>query len=125
MAQHEYGNTPINSTGAVPVAAPSTATLFAELDSTRLGTNSFAPGQSRIFEVTYIVGAPAAAVWLVGSCTGTALNSGVDEVYLFTSAGLSQPFTLQQVLEKDYRLRVRQFSTTASGMGYISAVPLT
>ena len=38
MAWHDWGNKPINSTGVAVVAAPSTSSLIAELDSTMLGT---------------------------------------------------------------------------------------
>lgn len=124
MAWHDSGNKPINST-FVPVAAGSTATLYAELDSTQLGTASFVTGQSRIYQATYILGADTNATWQVGSCASTALNSGVDEFYPKTPTAQTAQYVVQHTLEKDHRLRVRQFSSAANGAAYISAVPLT
>ena len=124
MAWHDSGNRPINSTTSV-IAAGSTATLYAELDSTVLGTVAFAVGQSRIYQATYIMGADTNVTWQVGSCNSTALNSGVDEFFPKTPTGQSGQYVVQHVLEKDQRLRIRQASSGANGSGYISAVPLT
>lgn len=125
MAWHDSGNQPINSTGFTPVAAPSTSTLLAELDSTQLGTASFGAKQIRIFQVTYVLGADTNVTWQVGTCASTALNAGVDEFYPKTPTGQSGQYVMQHVLEKDYRIRARMFSTGAGGAAYISAVPLT
>lgn len=125
MAWHDRGNPPINSTGVAPIGAGSTSTLYAELDSTRLGTAGYRPGQSGLFQVTYIMGADTNVTWQVGSCASTALSAGVDEFYPKTPTGQSAQYVIQQTLEKDYRLRIRQFSTGANGAGYISAVQLT
>lgn len=124
MAWHAEGNPPINSTGFLPVAAGSTGTLYAELDSTQLGTVNFVTGQSRLFQVSYVMGADTNVTWQAGTCLSTALNAGVDEFYPKTATGQSAQFILQQSLEKDYRIRVRQFSSGAGGAAYISAVPL-
>lgn len=124
MAWHFSGNKPINSTGFAPVGAGSTSTLYAELDSTQLGTAFFKPGQSLLVQVTYIMGADTNCTWQVGTCASTALNAGVDEFYPKTPTGQSAQYVVQQVLEKDYRIRIRQNSTAANGAGYISAVPL-
>ena len=123
MSWHGDGNRPINSTTSVIVAG-STATLYAELDSTRLGTAFYKPGQSQVWQVTYIMGADTNVTWQVGSCTGTALSAGADEFFPKTPTGQSAQYVVQHTLEKDYRLRIRQFSSGASGCGYISAVPL-
>ncbi len=125
MAWHDSGNKPINSTGFVPIGAGSTATLYAELDSTQLGTAFFAAGQSRLFQVTYIMGADTNVTWQVGSCASTALSAGVDEFYVKTPTAQSAQYVMQHTLEKDHRLRIRQFSSGANGAAYISAVPLT
>lgn len=125
MAWHDSGNRPINSTGFAPVAAGSTATLYAELDSTQLGTAYFRPGQSMIAQVTYILGGDTNITWQVGTCASTALASGVDEFYPKTPVGQTGQYVIQHVLEQNYRIRVRQFSTGANGAAYISAVPLT
>lgn len=124
MAWHDSGNRPINSTTSV-IAAGSTATLYAELDSTQLGTAAFLAGQSRIYQATYIMGADTNVTWQVGSCSSTGLAAGVDEFFPKTPTGQSAQYVVQHVLEKDHRLRIRQASSGANGMGYISAVPLT
>lgn len=122
---HDWGNTPINSTGFTPVAAPSTATLIAELDSTRLGTANFAVGQSRLFQVTWIVGADTNATWQLESATSSSLADGVDVIFPKTPSGQSAQYVTFHVLEKDYRLRARQFSTAVNSAAYISAVAQT
>lgn len=121
----DSGNRPINSTGFAPVAAPSTSTLLAELDSTQLGTASFVPGQSRGVQVTWIIGADTNVTWQLEMSASTALNSGVDAIYPKTPTGQSGQYVTTHVLEKDYRLRARLFSTGANAAAYISAEPLT
>lgn len=125
MAWHDWGNKPINSTGVAVVAAPSTSSLIAELDSTMLGTVHFVSGQSRIFNVSYVLGADTNVTWQVGTCASTALNAGVDEFFPKTGTALSAQFVMQHTLEKDHRIRVRMASTGANASAYISAVPLT
>jgi hypothetical protein len=125
MAWHDWGNTPINSTGFVPVGAGSTTTLYAELDSTMLGTVNFKPDQKMLVQVTYILGADTNVTWQVGTCNSTALANGVDEFFPKTPTGQSAQYVTQHWLFKDYRIRARQFSTGANGAAYISAVPLT
>jgi len=124
MAWHFTGNKPVNSTGFAPVGAGSTSTLYAELDSTQLGTKNYQPGQSGIWQVTYVMGADTNVTWQVGTCASTALASGVDEFYPKTPTGQSAQYVMQHTLEKDHRIRVRQFSSGANGAAYISAVPL-
>lgn len=123
MSWHGDGNKPINSTSSV-IAAGSTATLFAELDSTVLGTASYAAAQHGIFQVTYIMGADTNVTWQAGSCNSTALNAGADEFFPKTPTAQTAQYVLQHVLTKDQRLRVRQQSSGAGGTAYISAVPL-
>lgn len=125
MAWHDSGNKPVNSTGFVPVGAGSTATLYAELDSTQLGTAYFNTGQSRLYQVTYVMGADTNVTWQAGTCASTALNAGVDEFYPKTPTGQSAQYVMQHTLEQNHRIRVRQFSSGANGAAYISAVPLT
>ena len=124
MAWHFSGNRPINSTGFAPVGAGSTATLYAELDSTQLGTANFATGQSMLVQVTYIMGADTNVTWQVGTCASTALSDGVDEFFPKTPTGQSAQYVVQHVLEKNHRIRIRQQSSGANGAAYISAVPL-
>ena len=129
MAWHDLGNKPISSTGFVPIAAGSTTALFAELDSTMLGTVNFTTGQSRLMQVTYILtgGSSVSAniTWQAGTCGSTATSAGVDEFYASVPPGQTAQYVLQHTIEKDYRIRVRQFSTGASGAAYIQAVALT
>jgi hypothetical protein len=124
MAWHDSGNKPVNSTSSV-IAAGSTATLYAELDSTMLGTKNYATGQSGLWQVTYIMGADTNVTWQAGTCNSTALANGVDEFFPKTPTGQTAQYVIQHVLEKDYRIRIRQFSSGAGGAGYISAVSLT
>lgn len=123
MAWHFSGNKPINSTTSV-IAAGSTATLYAELDSTVLGTAAFGPSQSQIFQVTYVIGADTNVTWQIGTCNSTALNAGVDEFFPKTPTGQSAQYVMQHTLERNQRIRVRQQSSGAGGSAYISAVPL-
>ena len=127
MAWHDIGNKPINSTGVTLQAAPSTATLLAELDSTMLGTVNFVPGQSRIFQVTYIIGGDTGLTWQIGTCASTALNAGVDEFFPKSASFQSGQYVVQHTLEKDHRIRCRLQSTgtAPNASAYISAVPLT
>lgn len=125
MAWGDFGNKPINSTGFAPVAGPSTSTLLAELDSSMLGTVNFVAGQSRIYQVTYILGADTNVTWQVGTCASTALSAGVDEFYPKSPTGQSAQYVVSHTLEKDHRIRARMFSTGANAAAYISAIPLT
>lgn len=126
MAWHDSGNKPINSTSSV-IGAGSTSTLYAELDSTVLGTAFFSPSgpQSRLFQVTYIMGADTNVTWQCGSCNSTALNAGADEFFPKTPTGQSGQYVIQQELTANQRLRIRQASSGANGSAYLSAVPLT
>lgn len=126
MAWGEFGNQPINSTSSL-ITAPSTSTLIAEIDSTQLGTQNFVAGQSRNYQVTYILGGDTGLTWQVGTCSSTALNAGVDEFFPKTATLQSAQFTLQHTLLVNYRIRARLVSTgTAPNCAaYISAVPLT
>lgn len=123
MSWHGEGNRPVNSTSSV-VAAGSTATLYAELDSTMLGTAFYDASRSQVWQATYIMGADTAVTWQVGSCASTALNSGLDEFFPKTPTGQTAQYVVQHELKKDQRLRIRQFSSGAGGAGYISAVAM-
>jgi hypothetical protein len=119
------GNTPINSTSA-PVAAPSTSTLLAELDSTQLGTKDFDATQSRLFRVSWVLGADTNVTWQCESALNTGLSSAsfVDVFYPKTATALSAEFVTSHVLTKNMRLRARLFSTGANAAAFISAEPL-
>jgi hypothetical protein len=123
MAWHGSGNKPVNSTTSI-IAAGSTATIYAELDSTVLGTANYKVGQSGLWQVTYVVGADTNVTWQIGTASGVALTAGVDEFFPKTPTGQSAQYVMQHVLEKDHRIRIRQQSSGAGGSGYISAVPL-
>lgn len=117
----DYGNAPINSTGVVPVAGPSTATLLAELDSTQLGTQNLVAGQKLRCAVKWVLGADTNVTWQCGVATSTALSAGRDEFYAKTGVSLSGEFVTEHELFKDERLRARLFSTGANAAAYISA----
>lgn len=125
MAWFDLGNKPITSTGFPPVAAPSTTTLLAELDSTMLGTQNLVAGQRIPVSVTWIVGADTNVTWQLEVATSTALNAGIDAIYPKTPTGQSAQYVTQHSLEANYRIRARLFSTGANAAAYISAVPLT
>lgn len=125
MAADDWGNPPINSTGAVPISAGSTTALYAELDSTRLGTAGFRPDQKRIFEVRYTLGGDTNITWQCGSCSSTDLGAGVDEMFIKSPTAQSGQYLHRMELWKDYRIRVRQASTGANGAAHIQAVAQT
>jgi hypothetical protein len=121
MAFFDSGNPPIPSTGFTPVAAPSTSTLLAELDSTMLGTKNLAAGQKLIVVATYVLGADTNVTWQCGTCNSTALNAGQDEFYPKTPTGQSGQYVVKHELFTNYRIRARLFSTGANAAAYISA----
>jgi len=123
MSWHGEGNRPVNSTTSV-IAVGSTSTLYAELDSTQLGTAFYGASQSQVWQATYILGADTNVTWQVGSANSTALANGVDEFFPKTPTGQTAQYVVQHELKKDYRLRIRQASTGSGGSGYISAVAM-
>ena len=125
MALLDFGNPPINSTGFAPIAAGSTATLYAEVDSTQLGTKDFRADQKMFVEVRWIVGADTNVTWQLETATSTALNAGADVVYVKTPTAQSGQYVTRHALYKDYRVRARQASSGANGVAYISVEPLT
>lgn len=125
MAWNDWGNQPINSTSA-PQTPNSTTLLVAELDSTQLGTKDFVTGQSRIYNVSYVLGGDTNTKWQVGVCTSTALNAGVDEFFPCTPTFQTAQYQLQHVLGPNYRIRARVLSSHAGSVhAFLSAVPLT
>lgn len=115
-----WGNQPITST-QTPVAAPSTSSLIAELDSTVLGTAFLVGDRSLNVRVTWVLGADTNVTWQCGACTSTALNAGADEFFPKTPTAQSGQYITGHVLKKDYRLRARLASTGANAAAYISA----
>lgn len=124
MAYFDWGNKPIFSTQA-PTAAPSTTTLVAELDSTQLGTASFAASQSRQYRITLIAGCDTNAAWQFERAASTAVGSAVETVWFRSPSNQSGQYVFDMHLEKDQRLRLRMASTGANANGYIQAQPLT
>jgi hypothetical protein len=117
MAYYALGNPSVSSTGAAFVADPSTATLVAELDSTRLGTAHFLNGQSKDFRITSVVGGNASTnvQWLIEHTLSTGLGSTAirNQFGVFTPAGQSAQYVWQWRAEKDSRFRVRVNSSVA------------
>jgi hypothetical protein len=125
MALWDFGNPPINSTGFAPIAAGSTTALFAEVDSTQLGTKDFLANQKMLVQVTWIVGADTNVTWQLETANSTALNAGQDVLYVKNVTGQSAQFVTRHQLFKDYRVRARQFSSGANGAAFISVEPLS
>jgi hypothetical protein len=125
MSYYDFGNRPIFSTTA-PTAAPSTATLIAFLDSTQLGTASFAAGQSRNFRITLIAGCDTNAAWQCERADSSTLTDAVPETVWFRSpSNQSGQYIFAMCLEKNQFLRTRMVSTGANAMAYMQAEPLT
>lgn len=125
MALWDFGNAPVNSTGFAPIGAGSTTALFAEVDSTQLGTKDFRADQKMLVQVTWIVGGDTNITWQLETCNSTALGAGQDVVYVKTPTAQSAQYVTRHALFKDYRVRARQFSSGANGAAFISVEPLT
>ncbi len=125
MALWDYGNPPINSTITPPIGAGSTSALYAELDSTMLGTKDYLPGQKSLADVKWIMGADTNVTWRCEVAESTALNAGVVAFFPKTPTGQSAEYVTRVELFRDYRLRIRQESTGANGAGFIQAEMLT
>jgi hypothetical protein len=125
MALWDFGNPPIVSAPTAPIGAGSTATLYAELDSTQLGTKDFIANQKKIARVTWVMGADTNVTWQCETTTSTALNAGVDIFYPKTPTAQTAQYVTVVELFKDYRIRIRQQSSGANGTGYLSAEYLT
>lgn len=124
MSYYATGNRPIFSTTA-PTAAPSTATLIAFLDSTQLGTASFAAGQSLDFRITLIAGCDTNAAWQFERADSSTLADPVPETVWFRSpSNQSGQYVFAMRLERNQFLRARMASTGANAMAYIQAEPL-
>jgi len=121
VAWFATGNHPIVSTNVPPIGAGSTTALYAELDSTMLGTVNLVPDQKLIVNVTWILGADTNVTWQCETCTSTALNAGVDIFYPKTPTGQSAQYVTKHELFKNYRIRARQFSSGANGAAFIIA----
>lgn len=122
MAWRDWGTVPINSTTPQPASNPSTSTLIAEVDSTQLGTQNFAAGQSRPALVTWILGSDTNATWQCEVANSTALASPIDAIYLRTPAGASGQFVTTHNIPKDGRVRARLNSTFTGGATAFIAV---
>ncbi len=126
MPWRDWGNPPVFSTTAQPVSNPSTATLCAEIDSTQLGTKDLADGQKLLVMTTWLVGGDTTATWQLEAATSTALNAGVQAVFIKTPTGQSGQYITVNELYANYRLRARVVSTfTASVVASITAERMT
>ncbi len=130
MAWRDWGNQPIQSTGSNPVANPSTSTLIAEIDSTQLGTASFAPSQHKNLQVTWLVGADTNATWQLEVAGSTSLTAGpstsVDMLWVKTPSGQSGQYVTTHKVGPKARVRARVNSTfTGSAVASIIAEYLT
>ncbi len=120
----DWGNRSINSTSGV-AGNPSTSTLLAELDSTRLGTVDFRTGKN--FQVSWIVGASTIATYRLEHCLSTGLGSTAirDVTLVQVPANQSGQYMLSYKLEPNDRLRVRaNAGFTGNGVAKIAAEPM-
>ena len=115
MAWRDWANPPIFSTGGGLVTNPSTQTLIAEIDSTQLGSNFFAPDQHRLIQATWLIGADTSATWQLEAAQSTALTAGpstsVDMVWVKTPTGQSGQYVTVHRIGPNGRLRARVNST--------------
>lgn len=126
MAWRDWGNRAVWSTTAQPATNPSTATLIAEVDSTQLGTQDFAAGQSRLALVTWLLGSDTNATWMCEVVASTALNSTGESLLLKTAAGQTAQYVTTHTLNRNSRVRARVYSTfTGDALASISVEPLT
>lgn len=124
MSFYATGNTPVNSTYA-PIAAPSTATLIAQLDSTQLGTVNYNAGYQLDWRITCVLGADTNVTWQIEHATSSTLADGaVDTFYPKTATAQSAQYMVTWRLTQNSRIRARLFSTGANASAYLSAEPL-
>lgn len=119
------GNQSINSTSAV-IAAPSTASIIAMLDSTQLGTVNLRDTQHKTFRVNWIVGCDTNATWQLEAAKDAGLSSAswVDVIFPKTVTSMSGQYVTQHTLTQNQFLRARMASTGSGASAYISAEPL-
>jgi hypothetical protein len=113
MALFDYGSPPIHSTQTEQTNT-STSTLIAEIDSTVLGTAHFKPGQSKVANVTWLVGGSSNGSWLLEQVLSTGLGSTAfrKQVGIYAPAFQSGQYITRHVLEQNDRLRVRASTLT-------------
>lgn len=127
MAWYADGDAPINSTtDHTVVAAPSTATLIAEIDSTQLGTVNFSVNQTRKYRCTIGVGADSNATWQFEQVNSTALTTSTHATCWMLKSAPSQTgqYVINCTLGQNDRLRLRMESTKVNACGWIQAEPL-
>lgn len=126
MAAFDWGSPPIHSTQTEQTNV-STTTLIAEIDSTVLGTAHFRAGQSKVANVTWIVGGSSNASMLLEQVSSTNVASTAirKQVGVYTPNMQSAQYVTRHVLEVNDRLRVRCASTLTLAYGNISAEYLT
>lgn len=135
MSFFDRGNRPVNNiqSTSLLVANPSTSTLIAELDSTRLHSGLYLPATGDTnaqtdFLVNWYVGASTLATWQLEQCLSTAndmATAGRWNMMVFTGTNQSGQFQTKLTLKRGDRLRVRLNSTfTGNACAQISAEPL-
>lgn len=126
MAAFDWGSPPIHSTQG-EVATVSTTTLIAEIDSTVLGTAAFRAGQSKVANVTWVVGGSSNASFVLEQALSTGIGAtGVRKVVgVYAPSMQSGQYVTRHVLEKDDRLRIRCASTLTIAFGNIICEYLT
>lgn len=127
MSWYDFGNPPITSTQGI-VAAPSTASLIAELDSTELLTKDFTSGHQQNFRVTVIAGASTTATFALEHALSTGLGSTAlvqAPINFYTPTGQSGQYVFNLRAGRDSRFRLRLSSTAANAAATIQAEALT
>ena len=127
MSWYDFGNPPITSTQGI-IAAPSTASLIAELDSTELLTKDFVSGQHQNFRVTVIAGASTTATFVMEHVLSTGLGSTAlvqAPINFYTPTGQSAQYVFNLRANQNSRFRVRLTSTAANAAATLQAEALT
>ena len=138
MSWFDWGDKPITSysafssdVGSAVVSNPTSTTLLAEIDSTKLHSGLYGGTSTnlhRTFQVTCKVGASSNGSFLLEAAPSTALASTAvrRRVVIFSPPNQTAQYTDYWTLQSGDRLRVLVASTfTGNTFAEISAVPLT
>ena len=122
MPWRDWGNVPVNSTGAGVTTNPSTSDLIAEIDSTQLA--QVLSGGS-LYQVSFVLGASTSTMWKIEQAFSTNLADVRDLTNILTPANQSGQYILTYKLQQGDRLRARCEAFTGFATAKISAEPMT
>lgn len=138
MAFFDWGDKPITSydafssgAGSAVVSNPTTTTILAEIDSTKLHAGLYGGSDTtlhRTFQITCKVGASSAGNFQLEAANSTTLGSTSvrQREIIFSPVGQTAQYTDHWVLQSGDRLRVLVNSTfTGNCFASITAIPLT